>query len=299
MNIEIRIYKRYDTDLLSLHDAGYSVTKMMAEAVSAYANGLPFRLFIDELVSFDMNDKKSIRLRLKFKDNDTKVATLIRNVKHGYRSNFCKQILRNAMIHQNLICYFSDTSLLSIHEANIRTVNLQAFPLIKKCSDYRRTTQQLNILGRDITIQHEKGYSVPTSIPTQNAPVYVLPQGMAAPSFSPNQIPVMHHQPIQAYYSGHQGQPVYSADTPYVAPTSSMMNNTVYQHPMPQNPSTPEIQPHKTHTPPSPQGVMTNHVVPESPVLPSTPPSTNDTSLENTSVDRAKKDSLMAMFDGL
>lgn len=200
MNVEIRIYKRYDTDLLSLHDAGYSVTKMMTEAVFAYANGLPFHLYIDELIPFDMNDKKSVRLRLKFKDSDRNVAALIRNVKHGYRSNFCKQVLRNALVCQNLFCYYTNASMLPLQEANIRTLNLHAFPGLKNCSDYRRMTQQLNILGRDITIQHTQGYKIPQRRSNAN---YDYSQGhMPYPNHSaqmmqPNMIQVPNY-PLQS-----------------------------------------------------------------------------------------------------
>ena len=161
MNVEIRIYKRFDTDILSLHDAGFSVSKMMTEALSAYANGLPCHFILDEIVPFDLNDKKSIRIRLKLKKNDYNTIALLQNIKHGYRSNFCKQVFRNALIQQNLMCYYSDISMLSFHEANLKTVNMLAYPGLKRCSDYRRKTQQQRIMGQDCVIQHEEGIKLP------------------------------------------------------------------------------------------------------------------------------------------
>lgn len=145
MNVEVRIYKRFDTDLLALHDHGISITKMMQEAVCAYANGQPCHFFIDEIVPFDMNDKKSIRLRLKFMDNDYNTKNLIKCIKHGYRSNFCKTILRNALIQQNIPCYMSNSNMFSMQETNAHYLNMQAFQNLKMCSHYKRDIHQVHI----------------------------------------------------------------------------------------------------------------------------------------------------------
>lgn len=159
MNVEVRVYKRYDTDILALHDSGYSITKMMTDAVTAYANGRPCHFFIDEILPFDMNDKKNVRLRLKINNNDYNTIRMLKDIKHGYRSNFCKQVLRNAMIQQNLACYFSSLSSLPLQEMNAKNLNIQAYPNLIMCNQYRRLTQKLNIMGNDITITHEKGYA--------------------------------------------------------------------------------------------------------------------------------------------
>lgn len=158
MNIEIRIYKRYDTDLLALHDAGYSVNRMMAEALSSYANGMPCYFFLDSLVPFDLNDKNSVRLRLAIKNEDYNTINLIKNIKHGYRSNFCKQILRNALVQQNLICYIADPNFFVLQDANSRHMNPSLFPNMKLASDYRRITQTINVGKETVTVKHEKGY---------------------------------------------------------------------------------------------------------------------------------------------
>ena len=64
MTVEIRLYKRFDMDLVSLYDSGYSVSNMIKDAVQAYANGSVIHYYIDEPVQFDLNDKKSIHTRL-------------------------------------------------------------------------------------------------------------------------------------------------------------------------------------------------------------------------------------------
>ena len=316
MNVEIRIYKRYDTDLLSLHDAGYSVTKMMAEAVSAYANGLPYHLYIDELVPFDMNDKKSVRLRLKFKDSDKNVAALIRNVKHGYRSNFCKQVLRNALICQNLFCYYTDASMLPVQEANMLSLNIHAFPGLRNCSDYRRMTQQINIMGRDVTIQHEQGYKVPVSVPQKKStPNYSYSKGYTqypnqqAQMMQPAMIPIP-NQPMQTPAQAQQNNgkamennqftqpgPVFYQSTPVTPPTNMVSAGIQVTSPEPMHaplPVEPQIVQSPASSPPiQPALALTPSVEYEEPLAGNTKESTPETQQSSNNA------ALMRLFEGI
>lgn len=233
MNIEVRVYKRYDTDILALHDAGYSITKMMTDAVIAYANGRPCHFFVDEILPFDMNDKKNVRLRLKINNNDYNTIRLLKDIKHGYKSNFCKQVLRNAMIQQNLTCYFSDMSFLPLHEANANNLNMQAYPNLIMCSQYRRLTQKLNIMGNDVTITHEKGYTYnPAENINNKQPKNSMPQ--SRPAIQPQQQEYRQPQIYQqvAYTQGYQQMPVLQpyayADSPYGTMVQPLMQDNLH-----------------------------------------------------------------------
>lgn len=306
MNIEIRIYKRYDTDLLSLHDAGYSITKMMEKAVSSYANGLPCHFFIDEMLPFDMNDKKSVRLRLKFKDNDYNTVNLIRNVKHGYRSNFCKQLLRNSFVQQNLLCYMANSSTFPMHDRNAKTFNLQAFPDLQMCSSYKRKTQKLHFLGKDIVVKHEKGYKYKPYQDTfseQNQMVAAQMIQMQNLQEYQRQVALQNMQTVprydQMFMSGQYPagtlqmpvgnlQSIQPQTQQMVSPSYMMPNMAIQQQPVDSNIANPPIgtgdkfQSHKT----------------ESLSAPSEEPSVGK---EDTSEapQLANNDNLMAMFDGL
>ena len=54
MEIKIRLYTT-DIDLLSLYAAGYPLTDMIGQAVTAYAHGRPIAFSIDRAVDFDFN----------------------------------------------------------------------------------------------------------------------------------------------------------------------------------------------------------------------------------------------------
>lgn len=308
MNIEIRIYKRYDTDLLSLHDAGYSITKMMQEAVSSYANGLPCHFFIDEMLPFDMNDKKSVRLRLKFKDNDYNTVNLIRNIKHGYRSNFCKQLLRNAFVQQNVLCYMSNSSTFQMHDINAKFLNLQAFPNLKMCSEYRREIHKLNFLGKEVVVKHEKGYKYR---PNQNT-FDTQPQQMPFPQQG---------MPMQGYPQNMQSMLVYGQMPMQgqFSNTGMTMQNTGYTEygqfqQMPPQGHVSQGQPVSQSQPQQ----FTDHAIrqPQAQSVPSASPQNQksepasvsyDTEEESTAINNedttvpqiADNANLMALFDGL
>lgn len=158
MNVDIYIYKRFDTDLLALYDAGYSLSAMTKEALISYANKKPCFFFVDEVVEFSLNDKKSVRIR--FKINDKKAEELLSNIKKGFKSNFCKQILRNALIQQNLCCYISNSDYLELQSINASFLNMEQFPSVKKASLYKTLEKNITIMNQEVRITHKTGKKI-------------------------------------------------------------------------------------------------------------------------------------------
>ncbi len=151
MQFGVYIYKQYDTDILSLADAGYDVTRMMKEAVTGYANNRPVHFFIDRLVSFDVNGKKSIRVMVNVPKSDKKTLYMLQHIKDRYRGRFCKAVLRNALIQQNICCYFADENLMQLQNDNLAFMNLSAFTNLKPISAYIKQ-QKLKVNDKVITI---------------------------------------------------------------------------------------------------------------------------------------------------
>lgn len=117
MNIEIRVYKRYDMDLFALYDAGYPLADMMYKAVAGFAHRQPVRFLTERPVFFDANDKSTFRTRFTVPNSDTATIALLKTIKHGCRSNFCKAVLREALIHQNLTAYFATSADMSLFDS--------------------------------------------------------------------------------------------------------------------------------------------------------------------------------------
>ena len=109
MKVSIKILRQFDSDLLMLREAGYSLSRLMRDSVSAFANGRNLKIHFDRADPnrFVFTDMKSYRFNLNFDDEDTKVAELLSHVEPRFKSAFCKTILRNALATEN-ICVFVD-----------------------------------------------------------------------------------------------------------------------------------------------------------------------------------------------
>ena len=110
MDVEVRFYKAFDIDIISLEAAGYPVKEMTETALNAYANGNPVHFLIDVPISSDFNSLKTFHTRLKIADSDVRTIHMLKNIKNRYRNAFCKTILRDALIQQNLTVFFANGS---------------------------------------------------------------------------------------------------------------------------------------------------------------------------------------------
>ncbi len=172
MNIEIRIYKLFDTDLVALVDNGFPVTTMMREAVIGYAHGTPVFYKMDEHIYFDMNRKKNVRIRFDIPDSDKQTIYLLKNIKHGYRNSFCKMVLRNALTQQNLSGYFAKHDLLKLQE-----VNAQQIPIPDEALSLKEIMEE----GKS-AINTYIGFVPPSNTPKQEYPSEVLHQEAKPPT---------------------------------------------------------------------------------------------------------------------
>ncbi len=224
MLVEIRVYKQWDTDLVSLCDAGYSVSVMMRDAVVAYANGTPLHFFIDEPVDFDLNGKHNVHFRFSVPDSDVKTTYLLRNIKHGYRNTFCKAVLRNALIQQSLSGFFADPSLSQLHAANMADINLHMYKNVVLCSAMRTKDRQVSVFSDAIPVAgrisaqspaQKRGRKKKETEPVQGyggvSPFPSMPNGMGAYPYPmqgmpliPGMMPWGAQMPQMAY----QGHPI-------------------------------------------------------------------------------------------
>lgn len=115
MVIEFRLYKKFDMDLIALYNMHYPVASMMRDAVIAYANGRPLHYWVDEPTFFDANDCDAVHSRFNIPDSDTITCYMLSHIKFRCKNAFVKTVLRNALIQQNLTCFFTDNALNQTH----------------------------------------------------------------------------------------------------------------------------------------------------------------------------------------
>lgn len=154
MDIEVRIYRRYDIDLYSLCDAGFPVFTMIKEVIIAYAHSVPLHFLIDEYVPFEFNDKQKLALhsRIHIPDSDTETVHMMKSIKSGLRNSFCKTIFRNALLSQNMCGYFTDKSLVKLYNNNLNMTNI-GIPGTKPVSMYKRDSYKITLIGKTVTVK--------------------------------------------------------------------------------------------------------------------------------------------------
>lgn len=106
MLVEIRIYRRHDADLIMLKSYGVNISKMMRLALENYVEGERIKFRLPSSQSCDISKCSMLRYRLNVKN--PKVIQLLKQVKRGYRNQFCKALLRDMMDSMALGVYFED-----------------------------------------------------------------------------------------------------------------------------------------------------------------------------------------------
>lgn len=117
MFVEMRYYKRFDPDLIALFEAGVNLNEYVPEIIDAYANGKEYHLYVPFCKNHDMNGQQLIHKRVFISDNES--IQLLKGIKHGYRNSFCKMLIREVLVYQNLSAFFADQKL--IQRENVRT----------------------------------------------------------------------------------------------------------------------------------------------------------------------------------
>ena len=117
MRVIMHLYKSHDPDLVALHKSGYSVSRLAKRVIEAYAHGERIRLLIPECRTVDISDTASGReggLRTEFITKDSETVDLLTGIVKNRRNQFCKAMVRNALIEQPLVVFFTDPKIIRL-----------------------------------------------------------------------------------------------------------------------------------------------------------------------------------------
>ena len=103
--INLRLYRRFDADLIALNEH-IPVNVVIEALLDAYAKGKRMRIIPEKCIPFNIGNRKGIHLTVTVRSEDA--SRLIAQIKPGFRNQFCKSILRDALVTDPLWVYFSD-----------------------------------------------------------------------------------------------------------------------------------------------------------------------------------------------
>jgi hypothetical protein len=124
MLVEVRIYRRHDADLIMLKSYGVSISRMMRLALENYVAGQRIKLCLPDSHACDISDCSMLRYRLNIQNPE--VIKLLKSIKHGYRNQFCKALLRDMLDCGSLGVYLGTDEAVEFENKRIKTESLVA-----------------------------------------------------------------------------------------------------------------------------------------------------------------------------
>lgn len=115
MRVVVRIHKRSDYDLLSLHlTKGFSLNELFRATLIAFAKGETFSIKIPSNVEKNISDEiSSMRVDFNLKENDPEhklAIDVLQSIKNKKRNDFLKTLLRGYLSGPVLASYFCNDS---------------------------------------------------------------------------------------------------------------------------------------------------------------------------------------------
>lgn len=160
--INMRLYRRFDADLIAIHESGIPVNVIAECLLDAYAQGKRVKIIPEGCEPFDVGKRKSIHLTVNVRSKEAK--ELISQIKRGYRNQFAKSLLRDALETIAVWVYFSDERYVS--EENKRIQDNQegviVLPPGLRRKDYR------NLINGDKVKTRKKKDKKQTTKPASN-----------------------------------------------------------------------------------------------------------------------------------
>lgn len=190
MFIDIRLYKRFDMDIISLMDAGYNVKSIMEVSLVSFANGKAIAFVMDKIVKFKIAEKQTIHFRANIPDTDTRAVALMKAVNKGHRNSFCKALFRNSFAQQNLSGYFGEEWCYQLLNTDYYNKGIDVMNNIIPLDEFHRDSITRTIEGSTITHTFDKAVKSVKDTKKRNpfTPLNVAPTPLdAAPQTKPQE----------------------------------------------------------------------------------------------------------------
>lgn len=116
MQLLVRLYRRHDSDLIYLRSYGVNISAFFRLCLKNYAEGnhIMYSLPIDKHEQVLNKDTMQVHFRIK----DPKVEALLASIPSGFRSSFCKSVVRSSLRFTS-IRYCAPSSVVSDKEKQL------------------------------------------------------------------------------------------------------------------------------------------------------------------------------------
>lgn len=125
MRVELKLYKNYDADLISLNANGISVTTLMKKALEYYVRGQQITFVVPNAIPFILKEKKrTYHLLFEIKDKPS-VDFLKREIKEGWRTAFFKTLVRSCLLTPQIAVFLRNDTTIKKETERIKLIRLE------------------------------------------------------------------------------------------------------------------------------------------------------------------------------
>ena len=125
MRVELKLYKNYDADLISLNANGISVTMLMKKALEYYVRGQQITFVVPNAIPFTLKEKKrTYHLLFEIKDKPS-VDFLRREIKEGWRTAFFKTLVRSYLLTPHIAVFLKNDTTIKKETERIKLIRLE------------------------------------------------------------------------------------------------------------------------------------------------------------------------------
>lgn len=125
MRVELKLYKNYDADLISLNANGISVTMLMKKALEYYVRGQQITFVVPNAIPFTLKEKKrTYHLLFEIKDKPS-VDFLKREIKEGWRTAFFKTLVRSCLLTPQIAVFLRNDTTIKKETERIKLIRLE------------------------------------------------------------------------------------------------------------------------------------------------------------------------------
>jgi hypothetical protein len=135
----MRLYRRFDADLIALNESGIPVNVLAEVLIEAYAKGKRIKIIPEGCVPFDVGNRKHIHLTVTVRGKEAE--ELVSHIKRGYRNQFSKSIIRDALETDPLWVYLDDDSYVEKENERMESiddVHIIRLPYGLRRNEYRK-----------------------------------------------------------------------------------------------------------------------------------------------------------------
>ena len=123
MKVELKLYKTFDADLISLNSNGISISALIKTALYSYARGEITRFYVPECKPFELDGRKRFIHIATNIDDPVSIDFLKHQLKPRQRAAFLRTLLRECLVTQQLGAFLKNDAWIARETARMQKID--------------------------------------------------------------------------------------------------------------------------------------------------------------------------------